>query len=981
MKRFLFVLMVMVLGCSEKPMQDNFYYSLKEIPLSNEIKLHLNNNHSIENEMLNKFFMIDVAIQVPSTRAEASAELYSLWESDPSNFLWIDLLITYEYWFSEDIKEVLSTYPALNNNNSIGNYTKARWDYGYGSRGEFYQKAWEQKEELNPIQLLWLTLKYSNVLYDKGNIQQAINLLLNHTAEASLHGGRLLESVYWTYISEFMFRGDHLDDALHACYKSWALAEGNHSLQTNCSITLATILEARQEFTPALNVLDQCIADAKEFNLPWLASLALNTAAGLCDNISQPKLALYYDKQNYEINLKIKNTLNIPRNLMNIAYDMRLLGELDSCLVYMDKAKIWVDKYDEPSNKFGLPMHMAEYYCQIGDYSTADSLLSVALEQLGRSGLAHDEAGLHLKMIQQGLEMNQPDIAYRSISRLEKLQNALHNKMPDQNLAVEYEIATADFLAGQGEFKLASEAHIRAEKSIEKHNTENWEWKLLNSKGSLAILRNDQKTALSIFNDCLSIAKNRQDPDLISTSKLSLGKLLINNKQYNDAIVLFTESEDNKFGGRFKTRLNTLLYEGIAYSKLNNNEKALEVINKALDLCNKYSPVDVVAKLLIERAKIQPTSAKRDLLQASSLIQNSIQKEMPNFNPGILHDIAVLLAGLEYDKEGNDKGANSLLAALGAIHNITRIDYPDYDLIYYLTSDDRSFRWFITNQKVVVTELPNRKKLNRLIESILANPSQETDLLPSGLSGKLCIIPDGHLSALPWYAMSTPESAMLIDKVVLVEVPYWTQLKTDHVKSKQLNLLSIGVNKSEGQRLLKEAESEAIAIGEIWGDQFSTVLIGEKANLGNNPESILSQYQIIHIASHAKVHQGVPSRSTLRLAGNNSVPLTIPTVASMNLDAELVYLSSCEAARDVSTTGAIANFANAFLNAGVRSVIASSVPVDDNAGKLLAEKFYLNWKTGIPKSEALKQSLLGLRNNPKLENPRFWGYVKIYGDY
>jgi CHAT domain-containing protein len=62
-------------------------------------------------------------------------------------------------------------------------------------------------------------------------------------------------------------------------------------------------------------------------------------------------------------------------------------------------------------------------------------------------------------------------------------------------------------------------------------------------------------------------------------------------------------------------------------------------------------------------------------------------------------------------------------------------------------------------------------------------------------------------------------------------------------------------------------------------------------------------------------------------------------------------------------------------------VIASSVPVDDNAGKLLAEKFYLNWKTGIPKSEALKQSLLELRNNPKLENPRFWGYVKIYGDY
>jgi len=974
MLRLLLLFCLLIVGCSNT-VDDGFWYNLHNIPVSNELKPYLSINKQIENKQFDQYLEILFSIERYETRVEASEKLFSLWEADPTNFLWIDLLIAYEFWFTENIQKVLLSRPELAKDNAVGNFAKARWNYGYGSRGEHYEKAWTQKEQLSQLQKLWLTLKYSNVLYDKGESQKAIDLLLKNASTASTIGGDLLESLYWAYISEFMLRSDYLDDALHACHKSWVLAKTNRALQIDRSITLSAILEAREEYTPALDVLDRCVAEAKEFNYPWQTAKALNNAASLCDNISQPDRALHYDKQNLKINLEANNTINIPRSLMNIAYDMRLSGQLDSCLVYMEKAKIWVDKYDEPSNRFGLPMHMAEYYCQIGDYATADSLLNAALIQLNKTGLAQDEAELHLKMIQQGLEMNQPDIAYRSISRLKELQYALQDELSDQNLIAEYEIASADFLAQQGEFKLSSEAHKRALQAIKIKAGENWKWELLRSKGELALLRNDQTTAISLFNDCLTLAHKRQNPDQIASSKLSLGKLFVAVNQFNNAITLFSESEESLFGGRFKTRLATLLAKSKAYAGLGETEKALKTIDYALELCNKYSPADIVAKLLLEKAKINPASAEKDLKKANRLINNSIYKEMPGFNRAIVHDIAHMSAHLEYKK---DNAKESLLAALGVLHGIKTVSAKDYDIIYFLTGESVSFRWLIRDNTVSIARLPGLSELTKLTESILSNPSQKNALLPDSLSGKLCIIPDGPLSALPWYAMPVNDTELLIDKIVLAEVPNWTQLPGESEILSGLNLLSIGVNKSEGQNLLKEAEAEAISVGALWENNLTTILTGDRANLGDNPESILSKYKIIHIASHAKVHQGVPSRSTLRLAG---VPLTIPAIASMNLDAELVYLSSCETARDISTTGAISHFANAFLDAGVSGVIASSVPVDDKAGKLLAEKFYSNLKSGTTKSESLRLSLIELKNSPRWQDPRYWGFVKLYGSF
>jgi CHAT domain-containing protein len=88
------------------------------------------------------------------------------------------------------------------------------------------------------------------------------------------------------------------------------------------------------------------------------------------------------------------------------------------------------------------------------------------------------------------------------------------------------------------------------------------------------------------------------------------------------------------------------------------------------------------------------------------------------------------------------------------------------------------------------------------------------------------------------------------------------------------------------------------------------------------------------------------------------------------LDADLVTLSACESALGRSGGGdGLLGFAQAFLQAGSRSVCLSLWKVDDTATALLMDRFYRNLagkRDGLdkpmPKAEALAEAKNWLRN-------------------
>lgn len=107
------------------------------------------------------------------------------------------------------------------------------------------------------------------------------------------------------------------------------------------------------------------------------------------------------------------------------------------------------------------------------------------------------------------------------------------------------------------------------------------------------------------------------------------------------------------------------------------------------------------------------------------------------------------------------------------------------------------------------------------------------------------------------------------------------------------------------------------------------------------------------------------------------------------LDAELVTLSACETGLgcNVPDEGYV-GLAQAFFQAGARSVLASLWKVDDFATCLLMRRFYENWlgrgKSPMWKASALRDAKLWLRRwrdrdgRRPFAHPFFWaGFVLI----
>jgi CHAT domain-containing protein/tetratricopeptide (TPR) repeat protein len=147
--------------------------------------------------------------------------------------------------------------------------------------------------------------------------------------------------------------------------------------------------------------------------------------------------------------------------------------------------------------------------------------------------------------------------------------------------------------------------------------------------------------------------------------------------------------------------------------------------------------------------------------------------------------------------------------------------------------------------------------------------------------------------------------------------------------------------------------------------------------------------------------------SGLALAGANREPapgeddgiLTALECAELDLRrTELVVLSACETGLGKVAGGeGILGLQRGFQLAGARTTVTSLWKVDDNATRLLMEKFYENlWKHKLPKAEALRQAQLTmLREGPKrgvvrvdeggampaVSPPYYWAAFVLSGDW
>ncbi len=110
--------------------------------------------------------------------------------------------------------------------------------------------------------------------------------------------------------------------------------------------------------------------------------------------------------------------------------------------------------------------------------------------------------------------------------------------------------------------------------------------------------------------------------------------------------------------------------------------------------------------------------------------------------------------------------------------------------------------------------------------------------------------------------------------------------------------------------------------------------------------------------------------------------LTAKEISQLDLrGTDLVVLSACQTALGEISSEGVFGLQRGFKKAGVRTIIMSLWPVDDNATLLMMTEFYTNLTKGMSKREAFLSAQNKVKTTAGFENPRYWAaFIMLDGN-
>lgn len=243
----------------------------------------------------------------------------------------------------------------------------------------------------------------------------------------------------------------------------------------------------------------------------------------------------------------------------------------------------------------------------------------------------------------------------------------------------------------------------------------------------------------------------------------------------------------------------------------------------------------------------------------------------------------------------------------------------------------------------------------------------------------LIIVAHGALHYLPMNALHDG-SGYLIDRYSIRMMPSASAIKyLNKEKTEKTGELLVFGNPDRGDpRLdLMYAEQEAIEVGNT--RTKSRVFLRQNAT-----EAALrkygNSYRYLHFATHGQFDPEAPLKSALLLAPDpqyNGI-LSVDKLYSLNIDADLVTLSSCETGLSRIANGDdLVGLIRGFLYAGSSSIVASLWKVDDLATAELMARFYRELLKN-DKVEALREAQLETKK--RYPHPYYWASFQLTGN-
>lgn len=588
----------------------------------------------------------------------------------------------------------------------------------------------------------------------------------------------------------------------------------------------------------------------------------------------------------------------------------------------------------------------------------------------------------------------------------------------------------ADLYIKQHNFNKAEDEYLKILANLESTDNSFEKIRIYLRLGKLYTLKENNETANKMYNEGLSLMGNEESPG----SNYLIKKIEL----LSESNKILSENEDEKKLKRAVSQGRELIstIDSLKLSFINDGDKqnlinaSTSGIEYSLDALNKLNDIQENDEYLEAAFQLVENSKNSILLDALTRNKASSFSGIPDDQLEEEKRLRITIANLQKDTSEESKA--ELFDTKNEYNNLIELfetEYPRYYQLKYAKNtptlselkedlDEKTLflNFFEGNNAVHIiaisknqkhyTSIANSKNVSEQIinfSKLLADPKSNKaeikqvskklydQLLKPLLKTdyqNLVIAADGILHSLPFEALYTGDN-YLINQYACTYVnsaSLLTELKfkpTDK-GDKLLAFAPVFTKKSKNNQLqpLPNNTKEASTIASFFrGD----VLKGKAANKSNFT-TIINDYNIIHLATHAIVDNETPEYSYLAFSEEDSKEslLYVNDLYATNINANLVTLSACETGLGKLQKGeGMISLSRAFFYAGASSIAHTLWKVNDNASSQIMEGFYKELANGKPKDEALRNAKLNFidaNSDNNYSHPYYWAGFVISGD-
>jgi CHAT domain-containing protein len=247
-------------------------------------------------------------------------------------------------------------------------------------------------------------------------------------------------------------------------------------------------------------------------------------------------------------------------------------------------------------------------------------------------------------------------------------------------------------------------------------------------------------------------------------------------------------------------------------------------------------------------------------------------------------------------------------------------------------------------------------------------------ILGSGIH--LVFVPDAVTSSLSFAALQNRDGRYLVEDHPISVSPsaavYLRTVRSESVPSKVLVVAPDG----DGDRLTGAAD-EAIDVASSYG---RAVVLRNQAATAAAVLRAAPDMDAIHFAGHGRSRSDGARSTSLMLSGKGA-SLDASSVERLKLRrTSVVVLAACNSARgEVRWSEGTLSIARAFLAAGVPSVIATLLPIDDAEAAEFFPRLHKHLAAGMSPADALRSTQLEFIHRPKGRTATIWASVQAIG--